>query len=65
MRVQNLMDRLHAKGVCECCTGKAMILTAAALCVKTMGSAKATELLTYLVEQVREMNIREPDQTHH
>jgi hypothetical protein len=60
-RIEDLLNKLKGKGVCGCCTGRAMVLHAAMLCEETMGSRVAAELFSEIVEEARKHNIPAPN----
>jgi hypothetical protein len=60
-RIEDLLSKLKGKGVCPCCTGRAMALHAAMLCEQTMGSQATSELFSELAEASCEHNIPAPD----
>jgi hypothetical protein len=60
-RIVDLLNRLGSKGVCRCCTSRAMVMHAVMLCETTLGSKFTAELFSDLVESVRENNIPAPD----
>jgi hypothetical protein len=63
-RIEDLLDKLKSKGVCGCCTGRALLANATALCEVTMGSAAAIELCEGIIEVLREHNTPAPDYDH-
>jgi hypothetical protein len=43
-RIRNLVDTFQAKGICPCCSGRALMAIAMAVCETSMGSADAADL---------------------
>lgn len=60
-RIADLMNKLRGKGVCPCCTARAMVQHAVWLCEATLGSKFASELFSDLAEEARALNIPAPD----
>ena len=60
-RVRALLVDLNAKNVCGCCAGRALMLHAAALCERTMGSNGAAEMLEEMSHHVRKNRVPVPD----
>jgi hypothetical protein len=60
-RIEDLLGKLKSKGVCGCCTGRALLSNATWVCEETMGSAAAIELCEALIELMRQHNTPAPD----
>ena len=60
-RITDLLIKLRAKGVCGCCTGRAMMYHATTLSEAIMGSAEAIEMLEEIITAMHENNIPAPD----
>ena len=60
-RISNLVDKFQAKGVCPCCTGRALMVTAMSVCVAAMRSAAAADMCAKLSDGTRRLNRPAPD----
>ena len=60
-RINDLLLKFRTKGVCGCCTGRAMLFNAATLCEVTMGSADAANLLEEIFTVMRKNDLPAPD----
>jgi len=68
-KIESLLKRLGNRGVCSCCTARALALHAATLAEDTLGSADAAELFECIADDLREHDVSAPDtsastQTH-
>jgi hypothetical protein len=66
-KIENLLKRLSDRGVCSCCTARALAFHAATLAEAAVGSDEAAEMFEYIVEELRENNAPASDshlQTH-
>lgn len=60
-RINDLLSKLAAKGVCGCCTSRALMYNAASLAEDTVGSAKAAAMCEEITEVLRTNNVPEPN----
>jgi hypothetical protein len=60
-RIGQLLDKLRAKGVCGCCTGRALLYHGISLIEETTGSAEAIEMCEGFIRVLRENNRPAPD----
>jgi len=59
-RITDLVDKFQAKGICPCCTGRALMVIAMAVCESSMGSDEAADMCAKLSDGVREHNLPAP-----
>ena len=60
-KIDNLLNRLHDKRVCPCCTARAMTYRAMYMAEQTMGGAEAIEMLEAIIMAMRERNVPAPE----
>jgi hypothetical protein len=60
-RIGQLLDKLKAKGVCGCCTARALLYHGIGLMEETMGSAEAIEICEGFIRALRERDRPAPD----
>jgi len=60
-RITDLLIKLKGKGVCGCCTSRAMMYHAATLSEAILGSAEAIEMLEGIITAMRENNKPRPN----
>jgi hypothetical protein len=65
-KIESLLKRLDARGVCSCCTARALVAHAATLAEDAVGSDEAAELFEAIADGMREHDALapEPPQTH-
>lgn len=68
-RIEDLLNKLKSKGVCGCCTARALTLHAVCLAEQVLGSAETIEMFEEFIAITREHNIPAPNydkgrQTH-
>ena len=59
-RITVLLDDLRSRGVCPCCSARALTVRGLVLAQAAMGSAMACELAAQLIEQMRADNVPPP-----
>ena len=60
-KIENLLKRLHDKGVCPCCTARALTYHGASMAEHTMGSAEAIEMFEATIIHMHEHDVPTPD----
>ena len=60
-RINNLVDTFQAKGICPCCSGRALMAIAMAVCETSMGSAADADLCAKLSDGARKHNVPAPE----
>src|SRR5262249_42171414 len=60
-KIGNVLDRLHDKNVCPCCTSRALTFHAIGMAEHILGSAKAIEMFEDVMVNMRENNIPAPN----
>jgi queuine/archaeosine tRNA-ribosyltransferase len=60
-KIESLLRRLSARGICPCCMARALAFHAATLAEEAVGSAAAIEMFEYIISEMREDNVPAPD----
>jgi hypothetical protein len=61
-RISAMLRKAEAKGLCQCCTAKALLFNSVALSLNAMGSVETVALLASVLARAREQNIPAPEQ---
>jgi hypothetical protein len=62
-RIAQLLDKLKTKGVCGCCTARALLFHGIGLMEETMGSDETIELCEDFIRALRERDRPAPDRS--